>query len=222
MPEDIIVVGAGGFGRETLDVIEAINSASDAPIWRVAGVVDDSPAAVQLERIAARGYEYLGKSATVMQNLGSAQFTIGIGSPATRGKLAEIFENAGWIPATLIHPAATVGSEAVVGDGSTVCGGVQLSTNTKLGRYVHLNPGAIIGHDAVLGEFVSVNPGAIVSGEVDIRERTLVGAGAVILQGLVVGSDAIVGASACVTRDLEANVTVVGVPARQHLEVSGP
>lgn len=222
MAEDIVVIGAGGFGRETLDVIEAINAASDMPIWNVIGVVDDSPANVQLERIAQRKYEYIGTCARVTKSVLPARFAIGIGSPETRSRLAEIFEVAGWIPATLIHPTATVGSEAMIGSGSTICSGVQLSTNTDLGRYVHLNPGVIIGHDTVLGEFVSVNPGAIVSGEVDIRARTLVGAGAVILQGLTVGNGAIVGASACVTKDVDANVTSIGVPSRQYFKVSGP
>ncbi|MGR6899887.1 acetyltransferase [Glutamicibacter sp. BSL13] len=221
MVEDIVVIGAGGFGRETLDVIEAINTASSGAIWRIVGVADDAPAEIQLERIAARGYEYLGNMETALQRFTCATFTVGIGAPRARVKLATTFEDAGWKPATLVHPDAVVGTNSVIGEGSIVCGGVQLSTETTLCRYVHLNPGAVIGHDALLGEFVSVNPGAVVSGEVEICDRTLVGAGAVILQGLFVGSDTVIGASACVTRDLEPNVTVVGVPARQHLEASG-
>ena len=41
MPTDLLVVGAGGFGRETLDVLAAINRV--AVTYRVLGVVDDGP-----------------------------------------------------------------------------------------------------------------------------------------------------------------------------------
>ena len=58
-----------------------------------------------------------------------------------------------------------------------------------LGRHVHVNPNATIGHDAVLGAFVSVNPGAVVSGEVVVGEGTLLGASSTILQGLTSCTD---------------------------------
>lgn len=214
MTKDIVVVGAGGFGRETLDVIEAINATGDGPIWRVVGVVDDSPAENQLKRIGARGYEYLGNSVGVTESRSPAPFTIGIGSPTVRAYLAKTFEDAGWVPETLVHPTANIGSHTMLGAGSVVCGGVQLSTNAQLGRYVHLNPAAVIGHDSTLGDFVSVNPGAIVSGEVKVGRRSLIGAGAVILQGLSIGEETIVGASACVTRNILGHAIVKGVPAR--------
>ena len=42
----------------------------------------------------------------------------------------------------------------------------------------------------------------------------MIGANAVVLQGLSVGPGATVGAGACVVRDVPADVTVKGVPAR--------
>lgn len=214
MAEDIVVIGAGGFGRETLDVIEAINKSSGSTVWHVIGVVDDSPSEIQMNRLKNRGYRYLGTSAGVMKNFRSARFTIGIGSPATRAVIAEIFENAGWIPETLVHPTANIGSKCVVESGSVICGGVQLSTNCHLGRYTHLNPAAVVGHDSVLGDFVSANPGAIISGDVTVGRGTLIGAGAVILQGLSIGDEVTVGASACVTRNTSDYAIVKGIPAR--------
>ncbi len=214
MAERIVVVGAGGFGRETLDVIEAINRTGAAPTWEVVGVVDDAPAAVNLERLGARGYPHLGGVDAARDILATSAVAIGVGSPATRALLAARLTDAGARLATLVHPSAVVGSESTIGAGSIICAGVQVSTNVGLGLRVHLNPGAIIGHDAVLADDVSVNPGGIVSGDVSVGRGSLIGAGAVVLQGLTVGEDVVVGASACVTRDVQSRLVVKGVPAR--------
>lgn len=217
MAEDIVVVGAGGFGRETLDVIEAINAASVDPVWNILGVVDDDPAAVQQARLAERGIPLLGPVEVLHDLHADACFVIGVGAPVARARIAAEIRAAGSRRAAmLVHPAAVVGSRTVLGAGSVVCGGVQLSTNVVLGEHVHLNPGAIVGHDARLDDFVSINPGAVISGEVQVRREVLIGAGAVVLQGLEVRASSLVGAGACVTRDVDRDAVVVGVPARSY------
>ena len=214
MARELVVVGGGGFGRELLDVVEAHNAARADHQLAVIGIVDDAPSATNLNRLSARGYDHLGSIATVLASRSPSGYVLGIGSPSVKRRLAEAFDSAGWAAVSVIHPSASLGSMGELADGSVVCGGVQLSTNTKLGRHVHLNPGAIVGHDVELGDFVSVNPGAIISGEVTVEAGVLIGAGATILQGLSVGSGAVVGAMACVTKSVAEGVTVKGVPAR--------
>lgn len=212
----VVVVGAGGFGRETLDVVEAAGRAGTTDLV-VTGVVDDHPSEVTLERLAVRGVPYLG---TVDEWLAGATpedgtlHLLGVGNPVVRRKLDERLTAAGRRAATAVHPAAAVGSQVVLGEGTVVCGGVQVSTNVRLGRHVHLNPNATVGHDASLGDHVSVNPAATVSGACVVGRETLIGAGSVILQGLTVGERCVVGAAACVVRDVPAGEIVKGVPAR--------
>ena len=51
--ERVVVVGASGFGRECMDVLEAMKCAG-SPL-EIVGVVDDSPSAANLQRLFERG-----------------------------------------------------------------------------------------------------------------------------------------------------------------------
>jgi len=214
MTTPLVIIGAGGFGREALDVAEAVNRASEEPRFSIRGIVDDGPSQASLLRLRDRGVEWLGSLHAWLKTDPDSHYVIAIGSPSARSAVAAELERSGRTAETLIHPTAVIGSLASIGLGAVICSGVQVSTNVSLGAHAHVNPSATIGHDAKLADFVSVNPGAIISGEVDVKSSVLIGAGAVILQGLTVGAGATIGAAACVTRDVSSGATVKGVPAK--------
>ncbi|MDO5503471.1 MAG: NeuD/PglB/VioB family sugar acetyltransferase [Actinomycetia bacterium] len=207
----VVVVGASGFGRECLDVLEAL-IATGEPI-QVLGVIDDSPSEVNLQRLRARDVAHLGGVGEwLAAPPAGAEYVLGIGAPAVRRRLVAQFDAAGIAAFTAVHPHAVIGSAFTALDGAVVCGGASIGTNVRLGRHVHINPNATIGHDATLADFVSINPAAIVSGEVVVDEATLVGAGATVLQQLRVGAECILGAGTVLTKTAPDGAIVVGVP----------
>ena len=215
MPTPLVVIGAGGFGREVLDVVEAINALATGPRFDLLGVLDDSVGETFLERLVDRGISYLGTTAAWLAAAPEAQYLIGIGNPQIRRRIDVVLSKQGLRPAVALHPTAGVGSRCAIGAGTVVCGGAQISTNVRLGRHVHINPSATIGHDSVLEDFVSINPSATISGACWLENEAYIGSSSVVLQGLRVGAGAIVGAAACVVRDVRPAVTVVGVPAHE-------
>ena len=213
MIERIVVVGGGGFGRETLDVIDALIAAGE-PL-QVLGVIDMALNEKNLDRLRDRGVAYLGTEESWLPSaVGDERFVIAVGSPRARAAIADRFSRTGLSAITLIHPRAVIGSKTRIGLGAVIASGVQLSTNVSIGDHTHLNPGCIVGHDSTLEDFVSVNPGAVISGDVVIASGALLGAGSVVLQGLRVGAGATIGAAACATRSVDPEAVVVGVPAR--------
>jgi sugar O-acyltransferase (sialic acid O-acetyltransferase NeuD family) len=213
MTIDVVIIGAGGFGRETLDVVEAM-IADDPASVRVVGVVDDAPTDRNLQLLEERSVPLMGSVDALLRLPVAVQYLIGIGSPRVRASVASRLEETSRLAFTAVHPSATIGSRARLGRGSIVCAGAQLSTNVEIGRHGHVNPASVIGHDAKLEDYVSINPGAVVSGDVRVESGALIGANATVLQGLTVGANALVGASACVVRDVAPGMTVRGVPAR--------
>lgn len=213
MTHQVVVVGASGFGRECLDVLDAMVAAGAD--LTVLGVVDDAITEVNRARLAARGVPFLGTRADwLATDPGPVGYVLGIGSPGVRRRLVAELEAAGLRALTAIHPSATFGAQVVLGEGVVVCAGAAVSNNVRLGRHVHVNPNATIGHDADLRDFVSINPAAVISGEVVVGPATLVGAAATVLQGLTVGERTVIGAGAVVTKSVPSDVVVVGVPGR--------
>jgi sugar O-acyltransferase (sialic acid O-acetyltransferase NeuD family) len=207
--EPIVIVGAGGFGREVLQILRA----GDGPeqTYDVRGFIDDGSPDEGL--LAGHHVPLLG-DVDALASLG-LRYAMGIGDSAPRRsaceRLAELAVNP--IP-PLVHPSAVVGENVTLGLGSIVCGGVQVTCDVHIGKYAILNLNSTIGHDVRMGDYCTVNPGASVSGHVTLGEGVTLGTGAVVNDERSIGDWTTVGSGAAVVRDLPPGVTAVGIPAK--------
>lgn len=209
-PRALVIVGAGGQGREMLDAVEALNAAAPAPVWDVRGFLADDDRSADL--VAARGASILGPVARLHEI--DADYLIGIGDPAVRRTVDELARAAGRRPATLVHPSAQVGSQVVLGPGAYVAPGAVLTTNVVVGRHTIVNVGASLSHDVVVGDFVTIGPGSRLAGSVRVGDDADLGVGVVARPGASIGGATVVGAGAVVIGDLPPGIVAVGVPAR--------
>lgn len=210
MKKRLVIFGAGGFGREVLQLVRDINEA--APAWECEGFLVDSQYAGAGGIV--QGLPILGDIAWLNLNPG-VQVVIAVGSPVGKRQIAlRIRRECENSFATLVHPRAWVGQNVDIGEGSILCAGALVTTDIRIGRHVHVNIGATIGHDAVLEDFVTLNPSVNVSGNVKLEEGVEIGTSSVLIPGSVVGCWSIIGAGSVVTKGLPSNVTAVGAPAK--------
>ena len=206
--QDIVIYGAGGFGREVLQVLHAINAA--APTWACRGFLVDPG---YITGAPMHGLPVAG-TLSALDCAPDTAIVVAIGNPAARQKVVSMLGTGPGRFPVLIHPRAWIGDHVTLGPGVIVCAGALVTTDILLGAHVHLNIASTVGHDCLIGDFCTIGPGVSISGRVTLGQRVEVGASAVIIPGMQIGDDAVIGAGAAVVKSIPAGCTAVGVPAR--------
>lgn len=204
--KDIVIIGAGGFGREVLWLIQDINKIT--PKWNILGFVDDlHPTNEQIN-----GYPVIGNIEWLKtQNI---NVICAIGDPITKKKVLNKVANSENKYPVLIHPSVICSILNTVGEGSIICAGSILTVNITVGKHVIINLDCTVGHDAIIGDYSTILPSVNISGHATIENCVSIGTGSKIIQGVNIGKNTIIGAGAVVTKDIPENVVAVGIPAK--------
>ena len=206
--KNIVIYGAGGFGRETSLLIHQINSKS--PTWNVIGYCDDGKETG--ERIDKR--TVLGGMSYLKESKEELSVVLAIADPATRENIRKQLSNPRLKFPTVVHPSVEISESCSIGEGSIICAGAIMTVDISIGAFSIVNLCCTLGHDSVLQDYVSLMPAANISGNVTIGRCTYIGAGAIVLQGISIGEYSVVGAGAVVNKSFENNKRIMGVPAR--------
>jgi len=208
---EIAIYGAGGLGKEVLELIIQINGTS--PVWKVVGFFDDFliPGTLVNGISVIGGLESLQKSNFI-------NVVVAIGSPEARANLIGMLSEKKTMP-NLIHPTVSFPKDNIsIGYGAIIAANVFLSVNVKMGNGILLNVGCSIGHDVVIGDYCTINPGCRISGSVRLGDCVFAGVGSILNNNISIVNNVKIGAGAVVLKSVEKKSTVFGNPARVVLD----
>ena len=206
----LIIIGAGGLGREVAWLVERINHQS--PTWNLLGFVDDNP---KLHHTIVNGHPVLG-SCEALATYQDVYAVCAVGAPKVRRRIIERIKTISPSRkyATLLDPTVEKSDTVTIGEGSIVCAHSILTVNIHIGDHVIVNLDCKIGHDAVVDDFATVHPSVNISGDVHVGEGAEIGTGTRIIQRTTIGRNAVVGIGSVVVDDIPGDCVAVGCPAR--------
>ena len=211
-PVLVLILGTRSFAEDAFDVID------DTPGYRVTGFVENLERNRCDELLLGLPVHWVDE----LPRFAATHHALCALSTTHRSQFTREAADHGMRFTTVVHPTARVSSRSSLGAGTLIAPGVVVAAFTTLGQHVIVNRSASIGHHTTIGDHVSIQPGANVAGACRIADAAYIGMGSVVIDKLVIGAHAVVGAGAVVTKDVPANVMVMGVPARVVREnVSG-
>jgi sugar O-acyltransferase (sialic acid O-acetyltransferase NeuD family) len=203
----LLLVAAGGLARETA-------AAARAAGRRVLGCLDDD--ATRWGTDAAPGLPVLGALEEATRH-SDAALVVCAGKGSVRARLVDRLAGFGLGAdrySTVVHPAAALAPDTVLGEGSVLLAGVVATAQVAVGAHVVCMPRVVLTHDDRLGDHVTLCAGVVLGGEVVVGRTAYLGMGASVRERTVVGEGAVIGMGAVVLDDVPPGETWVGVPAR--------
>ncbi len=204
---NLIILGAGGFGREVFDLANYIYQ--NDPDFRIKGFLSDDPS-----NIESMGYPPVLGSVDGYEIQKNDVFIPGIGNVYDRKKVVEIIIKKGGKFINLIHPTAVISPSVSLGKGVAIKAFCVLASNVRIGDYTFLQSSAIFGHDVIIGSFCQINSFSFFAGCVHVGDLVTVNAGAKFVQSRKIGKGSVIGMGSVVIKDVPSGMKVFGNPAR--------
>ena len=204
----LVIIGAGGFGREMFGA--AREAVGYGTAFDIRGFLDAHADALD----GFAGYPpVIGAPETYVPQPDDV-FITALGNLDSRRRCADFIESRGGRFASVIHRTAILGPNVTVGDGSFIAPNVVLTADVRIGRHVAVFHNTSIGHDTSLEDFSHVYAQCSIGGEVRVGEGAVVYPGAVVTPRRTIGEESVVGAGSTVILNVKPRTTVFGSPAK--------
>jgi len=204
----LIIVGAGGFGREVSHWVT--QNPSHGLEYSIKGFLDDNPKALG----NYRNYPPIIGSIKKYKPDAADIFVCGLGIPAQKMAAITLLLNKGAKFMNLIHPSVVFGGNIKLGSGVVIAPHVTISADIALADFVTVDSNSVLGHDSKIGAWSHVGNLCSLTGGVTLEDGVFIGAHSVILPNITIGENALVGAGSVVTKNVLETLVVFGNPAK--------
>lgn len=208
--KELIIIGAGGFGREVLGyALDMIAFQPDLP-WKIKGFIDDNKNSLKEYNLEYDVIETISDHKVNENNV----YICAIGDPKIKFDICKRFIRQGAEFVNIIHPSARIGRTCNLGIGDVICPNAVLTENVTVGDFVAINCHSNCGHDSIVGDGCTLSVFCDVTGFVQLSQCVFMGSHASICPGNKIGEYSKLGAGVVVISDIPSNVTAIGVPAK--------
>lgn len=161
--KDLVIVGAGGMGREVLQWVKDINKVEQK--WNIAGFITDVKDPFEnipcSHPVIGTINEYIPKENDV--------FALAIGDPAGKKLVVEKLKARGAVFVPIIHPSTLIADFTEIGEGLVMYPGSGINPNVKVGNFVSILSSGI-GHDVEIGDYCTVSSYCDITGGAKLKE----------------------------------------------------
>lgn len=212
--DNIIIVGAGGFGRE---VYHWAKESFSSKKYRIKGFLDDDPN--QLKNFNHK-LRIIG-SVLVEENCYAVKegdkFLCAIGNIDNKKKAISVLKAKGAKFLSLIHPTAIVTETVKMGDGVIVCPFVTIADDVRVGDFSVLNFYSSCGHDAKVGNYCVLSPYATLNGFAALEDEVFLGTHSTVAANVKIGYRTKISANSAAMQDTTPHTFVYGVPGKNQI-----
>lgn len=123
----------------------------------------------------------------------------------------------------------TIREKSILGINCSVGTLSDIQGSVSIGKYVRLHSNAHIGQHSIIEDYAWIYPYVVLTNDphppvynpkgVTIKKYAVIATSSVILPGIVIGENALVGAHSVVTKNVDAEMLVVGNPAKVRCNV---
>ena len=202
----LAIFGASGQGKEVREIADYQNAIDKR--WSDIIFIDDNK-----PEGSFMGLEMMQLN-TAMERYHEIEFVIAVGEPKTKKKIYERLLSLNCKFGSVISPDSQVSPYCKLGKGLVIKRGAIISADAIIGDDTTIQSYACIGHDAIIGSHCQISTHVDIGGQTVVGDCVFVGLNAPVRELLKIGDYAIISAGAVVLKDVDADVTVMGNPAR--------
>ena len=206
--KNLVIIAAGGCGREVLQWAKDINEKEER--WIIKGFLDDNLNALD-------GLKCEAPILSIVDDYDiqpDDEFVCCIGNSVVRQTVVEKLKTKGALFTTLIHPNAVIADSCMLGEGVIVYPYALISDNVVIGDQCIINMYSSVAHDSVLGKYCTISAHCDVAGMCRLGDRVFMGTTSNMVPSSKIGDDVYICAGSTVMGRVRSGMKVMGNPAK--------